>query len=42
MPKIPLHKHFNWKILLLRILTNALAIAATAMLLPKIYFTQPS
>jgi putative membrane protein len=42
MPKIPLHKHFNWKILLLRILINALAIAATALLLPKIYFTQLS
>ena len=42
MPKIPLHKHFNWKILLLRILINALAIAVTALLLPKIYFTQLS
>lgn len=40
MQKISLNKHFNWKILLLRIVVNALAICATALILPKIYFVQ--
>jgi len=31
-------KQFNWRFLLVRIVVNALALAGTAMFLPKIYF----
>ena len=38
MKKFSFTYHFKWKVLLLRILVNALAILLTALLVPKIYF----
>jgi putative membrane protein len=35
-------KQFNWRFLLVRILANALALAVTATVLPKIYFVNKS
>lgn len=36
--KFPLLRQFNWKIMLIRILVNAVAIVLTTALIPKIYF----
>lgn len=38
MNKFSFWKHFNWRILLLRIVVNGLALLLTALLVPKIYF----
>ncbi len=35
-------KQFNWRFLLVRILVNAIALALTAALVPKIYFVDKS
>jgi uncharacterized membrane protein YvlD (DUF360 family) len=35
-------KQFNWRFLLVRILVNALALAITAAITPKIYFVDKS
>ena len=35
-------KQFNWRFLLVRILVNAIALALTAALVPKIYFVDRS
>jgi putative membrane protein len=35
-------KQFNWRFLLVRVLMNALALAITAAILPKIYFVDKS
>ena len=38
MKKPSFLSHFNWKILLIRILVNAFAIGLVALLIPQIYF----
>jgi len=40
--KFPILKQFNWKVLLIRILVNAVAIVLTTALVPKIYFIDRS
>jgi len=40
--KIPFLRNFNWRILLLRLLINALALLITALLVPSIYFVDRS
>jgi putative membrane protein len=40
MKKLPLLKHYNWKIILIRILVSAFAIGLVALLIPQIYFTK--
>jgi len=40
--KIPFLRNFNWRILLLRILINAVALFLTAALVPDIYFADRS
>jgi putative membrane protein len=40
--RIPFVRNFNWRILLLRILINAVALLFTAALVPKIYFVERS
>ena len=35
-------KQFNWRFLLVRILVNAIALAVTAAIVPKIYFVDKS
>ena len=39
--KFSFMSHFNWKILLLRLLNNALALILVGMLTPKVYFVDP-
>ena len=40
--EIPFIRNFNWRILLLRILINAVALFLTAALVPDIYFVDRS
>ena len=40
--KIPFLRNFNWRVLLLRILINAVALLLTAALVPEIYFVDRS
>jgi len=40
--KFPFPRHFSWKILLIRILVNAVAIILTGFLVPKVYFIDRS
>lgn len=40
MKKLPFLKHYNWKIILIRILVSAFAIGLVAFLIPQIYFVK--
>jgi putative membrane protein len=42
MKQFTLAQHLNWRVLLLRMLVNAAALLATALLLPNIYFVDRS
>ena len=41
-PRVHLKKSFNWRMLLMRVLVNMLALAFTALVVPKIFFVDQS
>lgn len=41
-PRVYLRKSFNWRMLLMRVLVNMLALAFTALVVPKIFFVEQS